>query len=295
MKIEVNINKKYFLAIIVSIVLLAGVFSAYAFNFGNSFKTVSQAAVFGHTADELVVSINGDSMTVQDAINLGKLGNGSGTGTVSGSFSNSISFIPNGSYQWIVPSGVSKIRVKVWGAGGGSSMGTQEYGGATGGGSGGYAEKILTVSSGTTYTISVGTGGSPGTNWVSPPDLRSDGKDGGTSSFSTLVSATGGKGGKAWTTTVALGGSGLNGDINRVGGSGGYAQGANGAKGGDTVDGLPGAPGAIEVSGGSGYDCITYPAYAECGRNIGTSSGASSSARMNPGASGANGAVIIDY
>lgn len=61
MKIEVKIEKKHLVALaILGVLLLAGIF-AYAYG-------TSSPQVFGHSAGEVDVEINGNTMTLQDAI-----------------------------------------------------------------------------------------------------------------------------------------------------------------------------------------------------------------------------------
>ena len=67
MKLEVNISKKYVFAIIVAILVLAGVFGVYA-------AWDSNKAMF-HSADDVKVSIAGDGdYSLNEAVSLGKLG-----------------------------------------------------------------------------------------------------------------------------------------------------------------------------------------------------------------------------
>lgn len=96
---------------------------------------------------------------------------------------------------WKCPPGVKQAMVLVWGAGGGGGA-AKSAGGAnsTGGAGGGFAQALVATTGGTNYTVTIGAGGGSGAA-------------GGTSSFSTLVSATGGAGGTATTSWVA-GGSG---------------------------------------------------------------------------------------
>jgi hypothetical protein len=68
-------------------------------------------------------------------------------------YKNMATFFANGT--WIVPAGVTKILVEVWGAGGGGSS----YGG---GGGGGYARAIFSVTPGNSINISIGIGGNGG-------------------------------------------------------------------------------------------------------------------------------------
>ncbi len=85
MKLEVNISKKRFFVILGAMLLLAGVVITYAFSdgglAGTFSKTKEQAVTFGHSSDEVVVDIGGVKYTLQDAIEQGKIGGGSGGGT----------------------------------------------------------------------------------------------------------------------------------------------------------------------------------------------------------------------
>lgn len=61
---------------------------------------------------------------------------------------------------WVVPAGVARAKVRMWGGGGGGGSGnaTTFYGG----GSGAYAEATLAVTAGESLTITVGAGGAAG-------------------------------------------------------------------------------------------------------------------------------------
>lgn len=137
-----------------------------------------------------------------------------------------------GNYNWTVPAGVSKIRVRVLGGGGGA--GTN----AAGGGGGGYAHGVFDVTPGATYSIVVGARGSGGA-------------DGGTSSFGALISATGGKGSPAGSTVSAAGGVGVGGDFRASGGASGAVAGSGGGGAGSQL-GDGGASAAKLGSGGGG-------------------------------------------
>lgn len=85
--------------------------------------------------------------------------------------------------SWTAPSGVTRVKATVIAGGGGGSA----WAGSSGGG-GGYSCAWVTVSPGTTYTVTVGGGGAyQGGNAF--------GGSGGTSSFGSFLSATGGGGG----------------------------------------------------------------------------------------------------
>ena len=82
MKIVVNINKKYFFGILVAMFLLIGVLVAFAYD--SSFKSNDVLpSVAGHSADEVNVKLSDGVMSLQQAIDSGKLCGGDGQ-TVSG-------------------------------------------------------------------------------------------------------------------------------------------------------------------------------------------------------------------
>ena len=93
------------------------------------------------------------------------------------------------SSSWTAPAGVTKVLVRVRAGGGGGGGGALNGTGGTGG-IGGLGEAIITVTPGTTYTITVGTGGAAGANGT-----PTGGGTGGSSSFGSSITATGGGGG----------------------------------------------------------------------------------------------------
>lgn len=182
--------------------------------------------------------------------------------TPAGGFSNIAVFTSSGT--WSVPSGITKCKVTVTGAGGSS--------GATGGNAGGTAIKILSLSGGSA-TITVGAGA------INNP--------GGTSSFvysATTVSATGGGIG-GYTTPSSTFGNGSGGDINIKGGGGqGYGAGTND----------PGGNGGASYWGGGGsgarFGSAPYnagQAYGSGGGGYGYDGGSS--------AAGQDGVIVIEY
>jgi hypothetical protein len=87
---------------------------------------------------------------------------------------------------WVAPANVTQVQLVVVGAGGGGGGGnTGIPGDGAAGGIAGVAVGSATVVPGTSYTVTVGTGGTGGT-------LNNNGTGGGTSSFGALMSATGG-------------------------------------------------------------------------------------------------------
>lgn len=122
-----------------------------------------------------------------------------------------------GTYTFTVPSGVTRLKLTVAGGGGGSGGRISIYGAGGGknggydtvtysGGSGGRGElitKTVSVSSGTTYSVKVGSAGSNGSSATggSPHGYATakSGSAGGSSSVGSLVTARGGGGGHgAW-------------------------------------------------------------------------------------------------
>ncbi len=128
------------------------------------------------------------------------------------------------SSPWVVPGGITRIRVKVWG--GGADGETTHDGGA-----GGYGEDIFDVTPGTSYVVTIGAGGGAGAHY------------GGTTSLGALISATGGEPGSA-----GSGGAGgtSSATINVTGGAGGFRPGSAGGGGGS------GGGGSSAVNGGDG-------------------------------------------
>lgn len=155
-----------------------------------------------------------------------------------------------GTYNYTVPSGVTSLRISLWGAGGGGGGGDSQVvgvyrGEAAGGGGGGgefHAEEI-DVTPGDVLTITVGAGGAGGRShcWTvsggscNRPPLTNgeDGEDGGDTfvqdGATTLLEVSGGSGG----------GGGVHDSGGAVGGSGGaggfssYQSGADGDAGDD--------------------------------------------------------------
>jgi collagen type I/II/III/V/XI/XXIV/XXVII alpha len=131
--------------------------------------------------------------------------------TVNGgsSFSNLMNYSTPGTFVWTVPTGVTRVIVECWGGG---AAGTY-YMSSVGGSSGGYGKGIYNVTPGDNISIIVGSGGVPYVNYH---------VGGGSSSFGTLISSSGG-------TTAGAGGSqpgNSNGNILSL--KGGFNTGANG-------------------------------------------------------------------
>jgi hypothetical protein len=115
---------------------------------------------------------------------------------------------------WKCPDGVTSVQVEAWGGGGGGAgAGTSSNLYSGGGGAGGnYARNTsVTVSPGTIYTITVGIGGAAGGNSGTAYNITTS--NGGTSSFGTLLFASGGQGGIGGLTAIKKGVGGGNGGI----------------------------------------------------------------------------------
>ena len=180
-----------------------------------------------------------------------------------GCFTNWQLFTADGTFT--VPTGITKIKVCVYGGGGGGRQGS--IGGGSGGGAGGYAEGTYTVVPLTNYTVAVGTGGAGNSN-------------GNSSSFGVLISASGGLIG-AIQSLGGISGIGNGGYLNTSLGNGGIGgastQGANGTGGGGTGANISSGFGGGGGGGGFG------------GGNGGWNTGAGSNALANTGAGGGGG------
>ncbi len=187
--------------------------------------------------------------------------------------------------NFVVPHGVSLVKVRAHGAGGGGGGNTGQGGGG-GGGGGGYAEGVLQVTPGQIIAISVGAGGAGGSNG-SGSAAGNNGHDGGASNFGGALGAAGGHGGAGSLTggqgDSGTGGSGFGAAVTMTGGSGnaGFGAGPNGFGG-------HGASGA--AGGGGGAASSGLPS-----NGAGPGGGGGGGGGNFPGASGANGLVIVEY
>jgi hypothetical protein len=190
-------------------------------------------------------------------------------------------FTSSGSF--VVPNGVSTVRVTVFGGGGAGGYHSTMPGG--GGGAGGQAVGVVTgLTAGQSIAVTVGAGGAA-------PAAPQTGNSGGTSSFGTYLSATGGAGGSGGTATQfamagGAGGVGVGGQLNR-GGSYGSDSIVVASRGGDG-----GGPGNGRASSGP-IAGISATGFGGGGGGGGLSvSGATTG---YPGGAGAPGVVIVEY
>lgn len=171
-----------------------------------------------------------------------------------------------GTFTWTVPACAEQICVEAWGGGGGGSgnYNTGSYATGSGGGGGGFGSQCFTVVPGTSYTVTVGDGGTGGTGG----NPGSAGNAGGNSSVGSLITAyggaggtsnssggTGGTGGSSTSTSVAQGANGTSGASGCVApytGSGGAGGNGGAGAGPTTTTSAPGIAGTAPGGGGGG-------------------------------------------
>jgi RHS repeat-associated protein len=194
------------------------------------------------------------------------------------------------SQTWTPPAGVTQFTAKAWGAGGGGGLAST---GAGGGGGGAFATSTVNVSSGTSYTITVGGGGPAGSaggdtsvSWA-PPAINlsaGGGSKGADGNAGSCTGASGGAGGSGSTYIGGGGGSGVGcNSASYVGGGAGGSSAGTGANGNNGGGG-----------GGCGSPCssnnrTTAPAGGGYGGSGGNASDAGSSAGQPGGAPGGGG------
>lgn len=181
-------------------------------------------------------------------------------------------YVP-GTQTFTVPTGVTSLTVKLWGAGGGGGAGGGAASGATGaggnGGGGGGATGTVSVTAGEILYVDVGTAGSAGGT------LDNGGDGGGYSALrrsdgTRLIVAAGGGGGGGSAAAVT-GGAGSGGGSGTTAGNGGGSAttakggvgatvnpgGAGGTAGTGGIAGSVGAANAGGNAGGAGAACTT--------------------------------------
>jgi hypothetical protein len=163
------------------------------------------------------------------------------------SFTDCVRFGYTGSGQtFVVPTGVTSLGLKVWGAGGANGLEAK-------GGGGGFTEGTLAVTPGQTRTITVGQAGQENST---APTYGGGGRGGIADTAGTENSRDGGSGGgksAIWSTSYGVGplliagggGAGTIDTARNAGGGGGNTggAGANVASGGGATQSVAGAPG----------------------------------------------------
>jgi len=186
---------------------------------------------------------------------------------------------------WLVYSGVNAINpgtysasylVVAGGGGGGGDIGG-------GGGAGGLLSGTFSVTSNTTYTVTVGGGGAGATG-------SANGTSGSNSVFSTITSNGGGGGGHASNFAGLSGGSGGGGGWGSAPGAGGAGTSGQGFAGGNgTTSGISTTPGTSGGGGGSSAVGATGKSGSTGAGGAGTSSSITGSAVTYAGGGGAGG------
>ena len=198
-------------------------------------------------------------------------------------------FTSTGANTYTKPWDVLRVKVRVQGAGGGGGNATASDPGSAsggGGGGGGFSEKIIVADVvGPTETMTVGAGGGVAST-------------GGTTSFGSHCSATGGGGGTSTNETQGsggAGGAGSGGDINFEGGDGDNGMGGSGSN----YPAAGGYGGNSHLGGGGKAGKIPSTSLASSAGSAGNiygggGGGGAANDGTGNGAAGANGIGIVE-
>jgi hypothetical protein len=211
------------------------------------------------------------------------------------SFVERVYFTSSGTFTKASYPYLSVVRIVVVAAGGGGGRGQTALSAGAGGGSGAYCEQWLAASAlGASETVTIGAGGAG----IGGGGSGIDGIAGGTSSFGSLISCSGGDGGLGSidsTSRVVSGGQGgavtASGSYVGIGGNRGH-YGITNAGG----YGWPGFGGSTPLGNG-GTNSNSAPQVGDNGLGYGAGGGGGlgSGASINRnGGTGANGIVILD-
>ena len=189
------------------------------------------------------------------------------------------SYVSDALQAFVVPAGVTSIKVKMWGPGGG----TGNYSGSGGGGPGGFSTGYLSVTPGETLYLAVGSGGKhpvstsgnggnggwPGGGFGTRGDASGGGGGGFTGIFNTsmtqgnaLMIAGGGGGSTGFGSFGAGGGGGSTGGSGTSGSGFGGSQVAGGNGGGGSSS--PPTAG-VALAGGTAFTDQTTSTSNDCG------------------------------
>jgi LruC domain-containing protein len=215
-----------------------------------------------------------------------------------------LSFTTVGTHTWVVPAGVTSVKVWVVGGGGGAGGGWSPLNSGGGGGGGGYAHHAaFAVTPGASLSVVVGAGGGGGGAEVA-------GSNGGDSSFAGTVvgrGGGGGRGGHSYHPLQGTGGTASGGQTNLAGGDGnGFAgsgsgnpyAGAGGRGSCNTSNCWCGLAGGGAGGGGLGGGAGTGTGVGEAGASYGGGGGGGrggcNSGQIG-GGSGAQGIVRLEW
>jgi hypothetical protein len=220
-----------------------------------------------------------------------------------------ITFTASGPFT--VPPGVTSVTYKIWAAGGGAGL-TPPPNGSGGGGGGAYVQVTRSnLTPGQTFSVTVGTGGAPGSDGGASSVDGSTAQGGRAGIGSGVNQGFGGRGGSSTTApfNVVAAGANFSAPDDRQGGDGGSSTSpdtrAGGEGGGGAIFGSDGSPGnsggtspnTIGGSGGSvsGGDGGNLGANGANGGAIGGGGGGKGEGAATVGGTGANGRVEITY
>ena len=173
----------------------------------NSFKTLISALVFAFVIGPLAPLIAYADISSASVIG------------------DTVNFANPGNFTWTVPSGITSVKVKVWGAGGAAGNGekiTDAHRSGLGGGAGGYSEKTFAVTAEEEFSIIVGAGGQ-GIKDVFNGRVGNEGTESRFEGSFGIVRALSGSGGTSYTghgnptNDLGVGGTAEGGDINSNG------------------------------------------------------------------------------
>jgi hypothetical protein len=206
-------------------------------------------------------------------------------------------YLPQGLYQtfttsgtWVVPTGVYKIFVRLWGSGGGGGGAINNGASSAAGNPGGYSEGYFAVTPGSTLTITIGAAGSGGSS------SGSNATAGATTSVSPLgIQSTGGGGGFGANGAVQTGttggpGVGSGGSLNLTGPVSSLGAVFGGSPIAAQGSGTPFGSGPTTIGSGN-----AGPAHTGTFPGGGGSGNASTSSSGYAGGPGNTGLVVIQY
>lgn len=220
-----------------------------------------------------------DPVAETDAINLRT------ARTLAAAFATRAQYTAAATSAWIVPSGVTRARVRVWGGGGGGSSAPTSNTGY-GGGGGAYAEATITTIPGESLTVIVGAGGAAQATGGNSQILRG---------ATALVTANGGIRGDS----TGIGGSyAFDASINGLGINGGAGETfyINTAAT-DPVQHVGGNGGASPMGGSGGRRVLWVNSFGQVGTGAqaGEAPGGGGAGFVSSGSAGAAGRVEIEY